>query len=76
MLATEDFKLIWAGDRSWRVVDSYVPEDSPFRIVASIGAHDQDFEVLWIRGAGSPGGTFPSLAAALSAVGEIVSHGT
>jgi hypothetical protein len=76
MFGTEDLTLMWAGDHSWRVVESYVPQDSPFHIVASIGARDQDFEVLWIRGAVVPGGTFDSLAGALAAVGEIVAHRT
>ena len=76
MSGTEDLTLMSAGDHSWRVVDSDVPQHSPFRIVASIGDHDQDFEVLWIRGAISPAGTFPSLAGALHAVGEVIARRT
>lgn len=57
---------------AWRVSDLRVPPDGALHIVASIEAHAQDFEVLWIRGAVVAPGLFGSLSSALQAVDQVV----
>ena len=76
MLRSENLEVTWAGDYSWRVIDADVPQDSPFHVVATIVAHEQYFDVVWIRGATVPAGSFPSLVAALDAIGEVTARRT
>ncbi|MGZ8803675.1 MAG: hypothetical protein ACXWZG_00050 [Microbacterium sp.] len=65
-------ELTEVSNGAWRVSDLRVPLDSALHIVASIEAHAQDFEVLWIRGAVVAPGHFRSLSSALEAVDEVV----
>ena len=73
LLLTDDhLALSKAGERAWRVCDTRVPETGASHIVASIEAHEEDVEVLWVRGAIDAPGHFHDLQTALIAIDEIV----
>jgi len=72
MLVDDHLALTEAGEGAWRVCDTRVPETGASHIVASIEAHDEDVEVLWIRGAIDAPGHFHDLHTALVAIDEIV----
>ena len=76
MLSDHHLELTEAGDGAWRVCDTRVPEAGASHIVASIEARDQDFEVLWIRGAVDAPGPFRDLESALGVIDEIVAART
>jgi hypothetical protein len=72
MLTDNHLALTEAGEGAWRVCDTRVPQTGAAHIVASIEAHDEDVEVLWIRGAIDAPGHFNDLHTALIAIDEIV----
>ena len=63
------------GDAAWRVSDAAVPEEDARHVVAFVEAHDQDVEVVWLRGAISAPGRFDDLDTALDAIDEVLTMG-
>ncbi len=66
------FDLAKVGDRAWRVSDALIAEEHPSRVVAFIECHDEQVEVVWVRGSTSGPRVFPALDQALNAVSEVI----
>jgi hypothetical protein len=64
-----------AGDTSWRVADASVPDEDALHVVAFIEAHEEDVEVVWLRGAISAPGRFGDLDSALDAIDDFLTLG-
>ena len=63
------------GESGWRVCDASVPDDATSHVVAFIEEHEQDVEVVWLRGATAPPGQFDTLDSALDAIDDVVTTG-
>jgi hypothetical protein len=63
------------GETAWRVSDASVPDEDVHHVVAFVEAHDDEVEVVWLRGATSPPGRFESLDSALGAIDDVVTTG-
>ena len=63
------------GDASWRVSDASVPEEDSGHVVAFVEAHEEDVEVVWLRGAVAAPGRFRDLDSALDAIDDVITTG-
>jgi hypothetical protein len=63
------------GDAAWRVSDASVPDEDVHHVVAFVEAHEDEVEVVWLRGATSAPGRFASLDSALGAIDDVVTTG-
>jgi hypothetical protein len=63
------------GDAAWRVSDASVPDEDVHHVVAFVEAHEEDVEVVWLRGATSAPGRFENLDMALEAIDDVVTTG-
>ena len=63
------------GDASWRVSDASVPEEDSLHVVAFVEAHEEDVEVVWLRGAVAAPGRFRDLDSALDAIDDVLTTG-
>ena len=63
------------GEASWRVSDASVPEEDSLHVVAFVEAHDDDVEVVWLRGATAAPGRFHDLDGALDAIDDVLTTG-
>ncbi|WP_314506826.1 hypothetical protein [uncultured Microbacterium sp.] len=63
------------GEEAWRVSDVSVPEEDARHVVAFIEEHEDDVEVVWLRGAISAPGRFGDLDAALDAIDDVLTIG-
>jgi len=63
------------GDASWRVSDASVPEEDSLHVVAFVEAHEEDVEVVWLRGAVAAPGRFRDLDSALDAIDDVITTG-
>jgi hypothetical protein len=63
------------GDAAWRVSDAAVPEEDARHVVAFVEAHEEDVEVVWLRGAVSAPGRFDDLDTALDAIDDVLTMG-
>jgi hypothetical protein len=63
------------GDAAWRVSDASVPDEDVHHVVAFVESHDDEVEVVWLRGATSSPGRFENLDMALDAIDDVVTAG-
>jgi hypothetical protein len=63
------------GDAAWRVSDVSVPEEDARHVVAFVEGHEEDVEVVWLRGAISAPGRFDDLDTALDAIDDVLTIG-
>jgi hypothetical protein len=63
------------GEAAWRVSDAAVPEEDARHVVAFVEAHEDDVEVVWLRGAISAPGRFEDLDTALDAIDDVLTMG-
>ncbi len=63
------------GDAAWRVSDASVPDEDVHHVVAFVEAHEDEVEVVWLRGATSSPGRFENLDSALGAIDDVITTG-
>ena len=74
-IARGHLEVTAASDSSWRVSDATVPDEDALHVIAFIEAHEEDVEVVWLRGAICAPGRFENLDSALDAIDDFITRG-